>query len=371
VKKILYIVSTLSRSGPTNQLYNLVKYLNKEQFTPYLISLSPEPSNSRQDDFSALGVKMYNLELSRVKGIFFAKGKVKALIKSIEPDVIHTQGIRADVIASKIDCSTIKVCTIHNHPQQDYLMRYGNILGSLMLKKHLGALQHFNKCIGVSSAVEKNLSHLDGRIKTDSIINGVDTSLFSPESSIEKQNLRRKLSLPENAVIWIVSGHLSPLKDPLFLIKSWRNKFPSNNHNILLFIGNGCLYAKCQSLTQGASNIILKGRVNNVVEFLQASDYFISASHSEGLPMAVIEALACNLPVLLSDINPHLEILSMSENIGNSFRLGDFLSFSNSMDALLKENKSILNQSIESLVNLRLNAEIMSKKYQSIYLSHL
>jgi glycosyltransferase involved in cell wall biosynthesis len=45
-----------------------------------------------------------------------------------------------------------------------------------------------------------------------------------------------------------------------------------------------------------------------VFEHLLAADLFVSMSRGEGLPVAVLEALACGCPVLLSDIAPHREI---------------------------------------------------------------
>lgn len=50
------------------------------------------------------------------------------------------------------------------------------------------------------------------------------------------------------------------------------------------------------------------------LEYLQCADYTISASLSEGLPNSTLESLACGVPMILSDIDPHKEIM----------RVGDF-----------------------------------------------
>ena len=47
---------------------------------------------------------------------------------------------------------------------------------------------------------------------------------------------------------------------------------------------------------------------DSVFEHFYQSDVFISASWGEGLPVAVLEAMACHRPVILSDIPPHREI---------------------------------------------------------------
>lgn len=371
MKKILYIVSTLSRSSPNSQLFSLIKYLDKTKFQPYLITLSPEHENSRWNDYEAIGVKLYSLNLSRIQGVLFAKSKVRLLIEKIKPDLIHTQGIRADILASKLDNNVIKLCTIHNQPQQDYALSYGKFIGSRMLKQHLKALTAFDCCIGVSSTVEKNINRLVNNVKTNNIPNGVDISFYSAVNELQKRSLRKKFSIPENAIVWISSGRLSPIKDPFFLIENWQQKFAESTSNILIILGDGDLYAGCKNLASQASNVVIKGRVNNVVEFLQAADYFISASTTEGLPMAVIEALACGLPILLSDIDPHNEILTMRKNIGMSFNLGDASSFLNALDLIQLQNTESMKKEAIRVVQSKLSAEVMSGNYQKLYSSYL
>src|SRR5690625_7535896 len=85
-------------------------------------------------------------------------------------------------------------------------------------------------------------------------------------------------------------------------------------------LGGGELQSACKALAGQTNNILIKGAVQNVAQYLQASDYFVSCSKAEGLPMAVIEALACGLPCLLSDISPHAEIFKLSDSPGSLYR---------------------------------------------------
>lgn len=368
MKKILYIVSTLSRSGPTNQLFNLIKYLDREQFEPYLITLTPEPNDSRWDDYAALGVKLYSLNLSRVKGVLLAKRKVKTFIDKIEPDLIHSQGIRADVLIGRLDTVLPKVLTIHNYPQKDYFMRYFRIQSFVMLRIHLSAFKKFNLCICVSCSVEENARKITHANEFKSIENGVDTVDFYPISLNEKNKLRKKLKLPENGNLWVSSGRISSLKDPLFLINQWKRAFSSSSSDTLVVLGDGEVLDECRRIALGVDNIIIKGRVSNVLDYLQASDYYLSASKSEGLPMAAIEALACGLPCLLSNIEPHAEIVSMNEKIGKLFELGNSSSFSENITAIQKQDYASMREAALDLISTRLSAEVMSKKYQDAYL---
>lgn len=369
--KVLYIVSTLSRCGPTNQLFNIIKYLDRDRFEPYLITLSPEPKDSRWDDYKKLGVKLYSLNLSRFSGFFFSKNNVSKIVNEIKPDLIHTQGIRADSISSSLKSTLPKICTVRNFPQEDYVMTYGKLKGYLMVYQHVKAFRKLACCVGVSQAVEKNLKDKFDIIKTDSITNGVDTDIYLPAASEEKEKLREKHRIPQESNIWISSGHLSVRKDPIFLINQWKSNFANDLKNILLFIGDGDLHDECLSLASETNNIRVLGRVNNVSDFLQASDYFVSASKAEGLPNTVIEALACGLPVLLSNIGPHREIFDMDEKIGSLFTLNDEHMFSVGVAHILARPKENISAFALRLAKQRLSAKKMSDRYQELYFSHI
>jgi glycosyltransferase involved in cell wall biosynthesis len=367
LKKILYIVSTLKRSGPTNVLYNLIKYIDYSDFEVYILTLSPEPGNSHWEEFLNLGVHLYSLNLSRIKGLFFIKKRVQSLLAEINPHLIHTQGIRGDVISANLKMNIPRLSTIHNFPQYDYIMTYGRIIGNMMIFWHINVLHKMSACIGVSSAVTENLRNKYNISNVFCIQNGVDTDIFSPPGEFEKENLRRRLNLPSDAKIFISSGHLSRRKNPIFLINFWTKYLNENNGAHLVFVGDGKLREECEREAVNSETIHVIGRVNNVVDYLRASDYFISASYAEGLPNAVLEAMACGLPVLLSDIKPHKEILDAAYNAGFCYELGNKNSFKESFNKLLDSDRTKMSSAALTLIEDKMNALAMSTNYQKIY----
>ena len=99
-----------------------------------------------------------------------------------------------------------------------------------------------------------------------------------------------------------------------------------------------------------------------IEKFLQLSDFFVSSSESEGLPNGVIEALATSLPVVLSDIPQHKEILDQIKDAGITYKLGNIDEMSKAINNIYiyKNNNINVRNSPFTMYN-------MSKKYIDFY----
>jgi glycosyltransferase involved in cell wall biosynthesis len=106
-------------------------------------------------------------------------------------------------------------------------------------------------------------------------------------------------------------GRLIDIKNPLSLLMAFQQS--NDQASNLVFVGEGNLRARLaseikeQGLSRQVKTTGLIGR-DEVYAHLDKADLFVSTSRGEGLPVAVIEAMACRCPVILSDIPPHREI---------------------------------------------------------------
>ncbi|MBO0959952.1 glycosyltransferase family 4 protein [Neobacillus sp. MM2021_6] len=365
MRKILYIASTLQRSGPINVLYNIVKYINKDQFNLAILTLSPESEDSRIGEFIKLGIKVEQIKMSRISGVLYGAIKVKAFINNYQPDVIHTHGIRADLISAKYLKGFQRCSTSHNYPYYDYPLAYGKLRGYIMSYFQINAFRKIEFPIACSQTIT-NLTNTHN-LELYTIQNGIDNEIYRPVREEERQRLRTELGLPLEKKIFISSGNLIQRKDPITVIKGFlASKIMSDS--ILIFIGDGPLRSACEELIKEYPNIIMIGHVENVSDFLKVADYMISASHAEGLPMAVLEALASGLPVCLSDIEPHKELLSFNSKAGVIFSEGSSTDLAEKIDDLVKmSNNEILSKNALSIINNHLSAKVMAKKYEDVY----
>jgi len=361
--KVLYIVSTLKRSGPTNQLSYIIKYLDRTKFEPLILTLSPEPKDDSMKSYftDTLGVRVETLGLSRMKGFFLAKNRIKKFIKDNNIDLVHSQGIRADVLMSDINIP--RVATLRNYPYYDYPMKFGRLRGTIMAKIHLKAIKKKpNNYIACAKTIAEYFKRnsLDLRY----IQNGVDTEKFFPLDIKQKRELRKKLGIDSDRKVFISVGSLIARKNMATVIKGFKKySYNNNNRNVkLLIIGDG---VERKYLERIANNKVrFLGNISNVVEYLQISDCFISASFAEGLPNAVLEAMACGLPTVLSNIPSHLELYEGEK--GNFFEVKSADELAKLLDKVSNDLESQKYISLK-LIREKFNAKNMSEKYQKVY----
>jgi len=366
--KILYIVSTLKLSGPTNNLKQIIKYIDRGKYKIYIISLSSEPVLSLVNEFIKMNVKCINLGVSR-KNVFILVKRLKQAVENIKPDIIQSNGLRIEILSTlflknRYNCC----CRIDNYVLMYCKLTYLGFWAFIILNIRLWLIKNNKYPIACSYSVRDMLLK-KYNIFTHTIQNGVDISYFRPINENYKQNLRRQLNLPLNKKIIVSAGHLSVLKDPITIINAFSKSNLLYNY-YLLFLGEGNLRAETENMAKRFSlPCIFKGQVSDVIKYLQASDYFISASKTEGLPNGVLEAGAVGLPLILSDIFPHKEILS-DKKIGYIFTTGNvnsLLSILNSLQNVDFKKYKKISELTRKLIVRNFSAEAMSKKYQNFY----
>lgn len=357
--KIIYIVSTLGRSGPTNQLFNLIKNLDFNIFYPKIITLSPEPKDSMKKLFEGLGVEIETLGLGRIEGLFKSKKKIEKIVDEFNPHIIHSQGLRPDIITANYLTNYKRVNTLRNFPYDDYIMKYGKFKGKLMAYNHIKAIKKIPINIACSKSLSKMFKERVG-LNIDFIQNGVNRDHFRVANN-SKILIREKLNLNKQGKYFITVGSLIERKDPLTIIKA----FKEVNKAYLIVIGDGPLMSKCKDIS--SDNVIFIGQTNNVRDYLLASDYFISSSLSEGLPNTVLEAMSCGLPVILSDIDQHREIFEEDTNSGVFFNCKNVNQLIEKICEIETKDYKFMSKRCINLIDNYFDAKIMSKKYQELY----
>ena len=364
--RVVYLVSTLRRAGPTAQLLNLLRHLDRGSFDPVVVTLSPEPADTMLPAFRQLGIPVRSLAMSRLAGLVNRgwRGDIERLVGAPlgAATVVHSQGIRADVIAARWLHGLPRVATARNFPQDDYPLKFGRLPGLWMARSHIAAFRRLPNVVACSATLARLLR--SRRIDAAVIPNGVDTATFRPATGAERAALRSTLGLPLAARVGVSVGALSERKDPLTVIRAFRAIGVPGLP--LVFLGDGPLAAACRREAQGDPRIRFEGQVDDVTPFLRAADFLVSASKSEGLPNAVLEAMACGLRLALTDIGPHRELLELAPDRGEVAALGDVSALAAAIGRVAMSAPAVEVLAGASLEVL-LGAERMAKQYQELY----
>jgi glycosyltransferase involved in cell wall biosynthesis len=139
-----------------------------------------------------------------------------------------------------------------------------------------------------------------------------DTSVFSPPASESERlqiraSVRRELGVPLDAEVLIFVGRLDRQKDPLLLLEAVSDTLAKRPRTHLLIVGDGVMRPAVEA---AARQVPLAGHVSllgaqgpsAIARLLRASDLFVLSSAYEGMPIAVLEALATGVPVVSTDV---------------------------------------------------------------------
>ena len=140
-------------------------------------------------------------------------------------------------------------------------------------------------------------------------INGMGVKLSEPCTC--RDDARRELMLEEKFVLTYV-GELSERKNQEFLVRALPMLIHKMPNAVLMLVGDGGEKNNLARLAEslGVSHAVrLLGYRTDVMRLLSATDLYVSASLSEGLPFNIIEALSQGLTVLISNIKGHNDIV--------------------------------------------------------------
>jgi glycosyltransferase involved in cell wall biosynthesis len=144
--------------------------------------------------------------------------------------------------------------------------------------------------------------------------NPVDTEQFCPCSPQKRAQLRRELGVAPDAPLTVFVGRLAAQKELPLLMEAFERIVRDRPDAVLALVGDGLLRAELRQLASSLRldrNVIFTGRLDTagVLKWLQAGDVFTLISAAEGLPCALIEAMAVGLPAVVSDILAHRQLV--------------------------------------------------------------
>ena len=267
------------------------------------------------------GVPVYRLPIPGPKVIASLSFTLSALplLARLRPHILHAHEVfspATTAVAARRFLGVPVVVTAHRSgPLGDFQRLQRKFMG----KSRLSTFRRQVDCfIPISQEIAQEMEAAGiPEQRRCPIPNGVDTARFAPVNAEARQALRQRLGLSGDPIA-IFTGRLAPEKRVDQLIQAWpavRAALPSAQ---LLLLGTGELEAALKaaawqgSLLNGQS-VHFAGAQEDVAPYLQAADLFVLPSAAEGLSVAMLEAMACGLPALVTNIGGAPDVITHAE----------------------------------------------------------
>jgi glycosyltransferase involved in cell wall biosynthesis len=362
-------------SGSAKQAASLIKNLKINGVQSFIISA--QLNTDWPLDEIVEGIKIYRVPLKQKSLFAFWFGVAKLLWKLRgEYDIVHCHGMNPFhgfplFFANLLGKRSLGKLSIANSDID--FKNQGRLVGNL----HSFFLKKADRYIAISSALQEEVKTSGlSPDKCRFIPNGVDTKRFYPISNHEKINFRKQLNLPPNKMIVLFVGVIDYRKGVDVLLPAFKRVLETEKDVILVLVGpanrvdkDGSFYKKMTDFVKTMnieSFIHFFDESDQIQKYYQMADLFVLPSRQEGMPNAVLEAMACGLPVIGTTISGTMDIIP-DDKFGILSKPGDEFSLSQALKELIR-NKSNREQISKNVIE-RINHQFSLNKISSYYIN--
>lgn len=353
MKKVMVVIPALGSGGGERLAVSIIAAMDPQKIKTKLVVLYPYQKTDNAKLIEEKGIDA--VYLGKKRGIDLSIiPSLRQQVKSFKPDVIQTHLYVVGYVLLASPRQIIKYHTVHNVAEKEatglrriinrIAFRYGNFVP-----------------VAISPYCAKTIEKVY-RIKRNHfpcIVNGVDTDLYKAKHE------------PHDGVVFINVGRLQSQKNQKLLIKAFAKVYFKNINTKLVIIGEGELREELENLIKHLrieKAVFMPGQSSDVAQLLNKADVFVMSSDFEGLPISVLEAMACGLPIVSTKAGGTVDIVQNEIN-GFLVNVGDINELSNKMliiskNAVLREKMGLESRKLAEKYSIRKCAE----EYQDLYL---
>ncbi|MHA1285165.1 MAG: glycosyltransferase [Promethearchaeota archaeon] len=312
MKSITYVITGLNPGGAEAQAVEIAIRFKKKGWNVGVISIIPGGLLSKKLIEEKILYKSLNIRKKTFNPflIFFIIIKLVKILKDWKPDIVHSHMFHANIISriSKIFYpKAIFISTIHSVYEgprwRDYVYRLTDSFSDI------------TTTISKIILEEKIRKKIVPRNKITLIHNGVDINRFSPNNHISN-TMRKSLRL-NNEFVWLAVGRFEKPKDYKNMIKAFKIVLEKFENAKLLIVGKGPLlnyYKNLVNVLNMEKSVIFLGYRSDISNLMNSADAYVMSSAWEGLPLVLLEAGACGLPIVATDVGGNSEIVINNKN---------------------------------------------------------
>lgn len=321
--KVLRIINRFNLGGPTYNAAYLTKYLPEEYETLLIGGDKEESEDSSQHILDELGIKPVIIpemrRAIRFGNDYAAYKKIKQIIEEFKPDIVHTHASKAGTLGrmAAFSCKVPAVVhTFHGHVFHSYFSKARTSVFKRIEKK---LAEKSSAIVAISELQKKELGEIHkitSSDKIDVIPLGFDLDRFQTDLDQKRIQFREQYQVSDDEIAIGIIGRLVPIKNHTLFLKALKKVLDSTKRNVRAFIiGDGeskediIALAETLGIEYSQSNIEFRKTpltftswIRNIDVVNAGMDIIALSSLNEGTPVSLIEAQACNNPVVSTNV---------------------------------------------------------------------
>lgn len=321
--KVLHVIYSSGAGGAERLLSDIKENLDPERFDLAVCVLS-----NKQEFFfngrASNNVFYLNKRNGPDPSVLFKIGK---LVKNFDPDIVCVHSVYSLKYVLPITFAKQKKTAITLHNDLKKLLGWRAWYYLVIIKIFRLYVINISKSL--------NSAFMFDKARSVTITNWISPIFFRKTVPLEIRDKQFKI---------INIGRFYPQKNHIFLVREFIKFHDRHPDSTLVLIGEGSLKNEIAKLASVCPDIIFKKSEKNVIREYLSADLLIVPSLFEGLPLVVIEAMACGLPVLMSSFQTAQDLAVDPKN--QIFRINDSDDFQKKLEHLFADNR--LRQQIAS-----------------------
>ncbi|HKF21396.1 MAG TPA: glycosyltransferase [Candidatus Angelobacter sp.] len=366
---ILFIIDELCEIGGAERvLFKMIELLPTEKFRCSLLTFR----TNDEADLSQIRCPVYVMPLRRTydwNALKVAR-QIRNFVRRENVLIAHTFFETSDLWAGPI--AKLSGCPVLISSRRD--------LGILRSRRHNVGYRvlrrMYDSVLAVSPQVRDFCIQQDGldpaRVQT--LFNGLDMECAAAPNAESRIVMRKQMNIPDHVPVITTVGNIRKVKGIDVLVEAAVEVSRARPDSVFLVVGRKSEEDHCRELEARiaslglATNFRLLGSREDVFAILRMSDIFCLPSRSEGFSNALLEAMACRLPCVATDVGGNPEVLTHGET-GLLVPIEDSAALARALMQLLSDRSLAGRMGLraERVVESRFTSQAMMNTLVSVY----
>lgn len=332
MKKIMFYINAIHDGGAERVMVNLAKYFSEAGYDTSLVtSFRDKWEYPLSETVKRITLEEQEIKQSRLMRNLSRISKLRKICKEEKPDILvsfmEEPNFRAILATRGLPVKTL--VSVRNDPNKEYAGRLGALVGKVLLPMADG-------CVFQTKDAQKWFPKKLQK-KSRIIYNAVKEEFYH----IERKPNRGEI---------VTCGRLTEQKNHAMLIAAFAEVVKQHPYATLKIYGEGALREALQEQIDAAGlsgKVFLMGATNDVGKALQTADLFVLSSDYEGMPNALMEAMAVGVPCVSTDCpcgGPR-ELFDGKEN-DCLIQVGDKMGLAETIESILSNKNRLVQNGV-------------------------